>query len=198
MKHLTTQAQTPRASEDRITTETQSRGCLERLVRPLVSTDTPLSREQKRYKRQLYGTCFSPISNLVWWRDLVRVILDPNGSNPPYRVSRLTAIVFHLDPAAYYVWPHPRIPECGCETIGTFLARILVSACNRGLKSRAIPDYDTKASGKIHGEAAAALQADLNWRRMMFLSYGDNWPNDQSERPDPKCEIGHKATPGSL
>lgn len=127
-----------------------------------------------------YGKWHYPISNVVWWRELIRVLINPNPAAAPYKLSRLTRIVFLLDPASYYVWPHPRIETMEWRNVGTILARLIVTVKNPGLEAREIPYYSAKTIGQTGADPAVKMDQDLDWRWKMFRTYGDKWPLNET------------------
>src|SRR5438445_12056071 len=96
------------------------------LVRPFMPTSAHQLPAEKRTSHRNFGECLFPISRLGWWRDTIRLMINPNSRDQPYKLSRQTAIAFNLDPGAYSVLPHTRIESDARRNAGQVLARLLV------------------------------------------------------------------------
>jgi hypothetical protein len=152
-------------------------------VRPAALATAHQSLPGKKTKLWNLRKWLYPISDLEWWGIAFRWMINPNRPNAPYKLSRLTRIVFHLDPGSYYVWPHPRIEtHPAWKNVGTVVARLLVTFRNPHLHPRTIEFCDTKTSGKTLVELEGRRDAEAAWRYRMFCSYGDKWPDDQKGR----------------
>jgi len=134
----------------------------------------------RNLRKRLY-----PISDLQWWYVFCRWMINPNPPHAPYKLSRLTRIMFLLDPGTYYVWPHPRIEDYpSWRNAGTVLARLLVTLRNPGYEARIIEHLSPKTTGKTPHELEDQVNEASAWRYRMFVSYGDKWPNDKLTDPD--------------
>jgi len=119
----------------------------------------------------------SPILNPLFWRRLYREVIMGHPADCFPRLSRITSLVFLLDPGAKLVWPHPRIEPA--PDFGTVLAHWILRLRNPGLAVRELPGLGCQTSAETDLE----FQRELQWRSMMFETYGDKWPKSLSVMP---------------
>jgi hypothetical protein len=162
-------------------------GWLQRLVRPFL-----LSPGEKTPICQYLRIRSSPILCPLFWRRLYREVIKGRQVDCYGPLSRITSLVFLLDPFAASVWPHPRRERA--SDVGTILAHWILRLRNPHLEVRGIPWQE----GQTSAEKDAAFEREMAWRWKMIETYGDKWPNDKlSDRKDGQSS-GEKDNPGSL
>lgn len=98
----------------------------------------------KTTTRQRLEILSSPILCPLFWRRLWReVILGRQRERFP-RLSRITSLVFLLDPGARTVWPNPRLEPAPC--VGTVLAHWVLRIRNPRLAIREVPGLGSQIS----------------------------------------------------